>query len=168
VPVRITRFEPRWSHAVAELIVPIQRDEFGIAITYAEQADLADIPGFYQRGAGEFWLAIDEAEAVVGSIALLDIGEGDGALRKMFVRYDERGAAVAPGGGVAERLLRTLVEHARSHGLRRIWLGTTDKFLAAHRFYEKHGFERVDPASLPESFPRMRQDTRFYGLTLKH
>jgi RimJ/RimL family protein N-acetyltransferase len=41
-------------------------------------------------------------------------------------------------------------------------LGTTAAFLAAHRFYEKSGFRLVDEADLPETFPRMAVDTRFY------
>ncbi len=100
---------------------------------------------------------------MVGSIALLDIGEGLGALRKMFVAADHRGA----GAGVARRLLSRLLDHARAQHLRTIYLGTTDKFLAAHRFYEKHGFELVDAAMLPASFPRMSVDSRFYRIDLQ-
>jgi N-acetylglutamate synthase-like GNAT family acetyltransferase len=84
------------------------------------------------------------------------------ALRKMFVAADCRGAEA----GVARRLLDALLDHARSRRLREIYLGTTDKFLAVHRFYEKHGFELVDPAGLPKSFPRMSVDSRFYRLDL--
>jgi len=147
--------------AVRDLVVPIQREEFGIAITYAEQPDLADVDGFYRRGAGEFWVA-ETGGAIVGTIALVDIGAGRGALRKMFVARDCRG----PGLGIARRLLDTLLAHARDHGLAEIWLGTTDRFLSAHRFYEKSGFERVTEAALPAGFPRMAVDTVFYRLAL--
>ena len=99
---------------------------------------------------------------MVGSIALIDIGEGRGALRKMFVHPDFRDRE----HGVARRLLDTLLAHARDRGLGEILLGTTAKFLAAHRFYEKAGFELVEEADLPASFPRMKVDTRFYRLRL--
>ena len=99
----------------------------------------------------------------IGSVALLDIGDGLGALRKMFVAADCRGAHA----GVARRLLGALLDHARARGLSAIYLGTTDKFLAAHRFYEKHGFELVDAVKLPASFPRMAVDSRFYRLKLQ-
>jgi RimJ/RimL family protein N-acetyltransferase len=59
-----------------------------------------------------------------------------------------------------------LLATAAERGLQRIWLGTTEAFLAAHRFYEKHGFVRVDPDTLPAAFPRMAVDTRFYRLNL--
>jgi RimJ/RimL family protein N-acetyltransferase len=56
---------------------------------------------------------------------------------------------------------------AEGKGLRELYLGTTEKFLAAHRFYEKNGFGRVGLESLPEAFPRMFLDTRFYRRTLQ-
>ena len=48
--------------------------------------------------------------------------------------------------------------------MRRIYLGTTEAFTAAHRFYEKNGFHRVERAALPQSFPVMAVDTRYYQL----
>ena len=160
--IQIEPFEPRFTQQVGELIVSIQQGEFDIPITYEQQPDLRDIPGFYQHRAGNFWLALS-GERVVGSIALLDIGEGLGALRKMFVAAAYRGAEA----GVARHLLAALLNHARTQGLRAIYLGTTDKFIAAHRFYEKHDFELVDPERLPASFPRMSVDSRFYRLNLQ-
>jgi N-acetylglutamate synthase-like GNAT family acetyltransferase len=155
----IVTFAPKYVARVGTLIVPIQREEFGVDITYEEQPDLMDIANFYQKGAGQFWLALDQDE-VVGSIGLLDIGAGEGALRKMFVAATHRGSA----HGVAAQLLRTLLNHARKNGLKTIYLGTTEKFLAAHRFYEKSGFELIEPNSLPATFPRMAVDKRFYRL----
>lgn len=153
-------YRPGDAQAVIDVILPIQREEFGVAITAQDQPDLADIPGWYQTGAGQFWLAELDGR-VVGTIALKDIGGGAVALRKMFVRPEGRGPA-----GAASALLAAALEHARAHGVRQIWLGTTDRFLAAHRFYEKNGFARVEADDLPAAFPRMAVDTRFYRLTL--
>jgi N-acetylglutamate synthase-like GNAT family acetyltransferase len=159
--MKIAVFSPDFTDAVAALIVPIQREEFGIPISSADQPDLQNIPDFYQRGAGGFWVALD-GDTVVGTIALLDLGGDEGALRKMFVAAAYRGALY----GTARLLLETLLNHARTHNLRTIYLGTTDKFLAAHRFYEKHGFEVVDADLLPSTFPRMSVDSRFYRISL--
>jgi GNAT superfamily N-acetyltransferase len=68
--------------------------------------------------------------------------------------------------GVAGRLLDALLAHARANGVVGIFLGTTDKFLAAHRFYEKQGFEEIPKAGLPEAFPVMAVDSKFYVLRL--
>lgn len=157
--VQIVPYEERHQTGIRDLIVPIQRNEFGFSITYEDQTDLHDIPGFYQRGGGEFWVALAGTE-VVGSIALVDIGNAQGALRKMFVKTTYRGAPHRLGS----RLLGRLLEHAAQRGIGEIFLGTTEKFRAAHRFYEKSGFQRVEERDLPERFPRMNVDTRFYRL----
>jgi N-acetylglutamate synthase-like GNAT family acetyltransferase len=46
--------------------------------------------------------------------------------------------------------------------LKDIFLGTTSKFLAAHRFYEKNGFSEIDKQTLPATFPIMAIDSKFY------
>ncbi len=152
----VRAFSPGDEDAVVGVILPIQREEFGFSITAADQPDLADIPAWYQTGAGQFWLAELNGE-VVGTIALKDIGDHAVALRKMFVKPVARGAV-----GAAQALLDTALVHAREHGVEAVWLGTTDRFKAAHRFYEKNGFEVVEAEALPASFPRMAVDTRFY------
>lgn len=155
--IHIVPFVAEHASGVRELIVPIQREEFGIDITYEDQPDLKDVDGFYRKGCGDFWVALD-GNSVVGTIALVDIGDKQAALRKMFVKASHRGAEA----GVARSLLERLLQHARGHGLREIYLGTTSRFLAAHRFYEKAGFDLIDETDLPASFPRMKVDSRFY------
>lgn len=157
MPNRIERYTDTYRDAVRDLILPIQRDEFGVDITYEDQPDLAEIPSFYQTSGGQFWVALDDDE-LIGTIALLDMGQNMGALRKMFVAPSHRGADA----GVAHRLLDTLLAHAKSMGMQEIYLGTTSAFRAAHRFYEKSGFTRVKPENLPDNFLRMIPDTRFY------
>lgn len=155
--IEITEHAPALQAQVLALILTIQRDEYGFEITAQDQPDLLDVPGFYQVGAGGFWVARDGGD-VVGTIALHDLGGGRGALRKMFVRASHRGA----GHGVAQRLLETLLQAAAARGLHEVVLGTTDRFLAAHRFYEKHGFAPMPASELPPGFQRMAVDTRFY------
>jgi len=158
---RIQRYLPRYQAGVVGVILPIQNNEFGIAITAEQQPDLGDIENFYQQGEGDFWLALADDE-VVGCIGLKDIGNGEAALRKMFVAEAWRGREQ----GVANALLNTLLEHARQRQLQAVWLGTTSRFLAAHRFYEKNGFHEVSDALLPSSFPRMQVDSKFYRINV--
>ena len=147
------------TEALLALILGIQRGEFGLPISREDQPDLLDVTGFYRHGNGEFWVA-DGGDGIVGSVALIDIGDGRMALRKMFVAPAQRG------DGLAARLLDVALAHARAHDAREVLLGTTDAFLAAHRFYEKHGFSRIDRDALPAAFPVMAVDTRFYRLAL--
>ena len=159
--VDVVPFSRAFQDDVIDLILTIQQVEFGFKIQAEDQPDLHAIEDFYQTGAGGFWVALVEGRPV-GTIALRDIGERQGALRKMFVKPAYRGRANA----VAETLLHTLLKSAKAGGIDEIFLGTTEKFVAAHRFYEKHGFEQVPANLLPSSFPRMALDTRFYKLVL--
>ena len=155
--IAVVPFLPAHAEDASALILAIQREEFGIPITLADQPDLADIPGFYQRGAGNFWVATHES-GVVGTIALLDIGAGQAALRTRFVAPEFRGRE----HGTAKLLLDALLAWCGERALREIYLGTTDRFLAAHRFYEKHGFHEVRRTGLPATFPVMAVDSKFY------
>jgi N-acetylglutamate synthase-like GNAT family acetyltransferase len=159
--IQIVPFTSQHVEGVGALIVGIQRDEFQIPITLEDQPDLKDIPAFYQKGAGNFWVAISEG-TVVGTVALLDLGNHQGALRKMFVQASYRG----PGHGVSARLLGTLLDWSRARGVKDVYLGTTEKFVAAHRFYERNGFQQIAANELPPSFPKMAVDSRFYRRAL--
>ena len=155
--LEIIPFRREFKSDVLGLVVGIQRDEFGIEITAEQQPDLHDIPAFYQVRGGNFWLAVVDGR-VVGTISLLDIGNNQGALRKMFVHPEFRGSERR----TAKRLLETLLDWARDRQVREIFLGTTSKFLAAHRFYAGNGFSEVPRSALPSAFPIMTVDTRFF------
>ncbi|MBB2670870.1 GNAT family N-acetyltransferase [Rhizobium sp. H4] len=146
---------------VLSVILPIQREEFGIDITADAQPDLRVIPDFYQSGKGQFWVAVKDG-AIVGTLGLKDIGHNQAALRKMFVASEVRGRE----HGVAALLLERMFAHARDAGLTDIFLGTTDKFVAAHRFYEKNGFTEIAKSALPRAFPLMAVDNKFYRYKL--
>ena len=155
--IKIVPFSEHHLSGVVDVILSIQQSEFGIPITLDAQPDLHDIPGFYQKGSGNFWVALHGSE-IVGTISLLDIGNEQGALRKMFVKEQFRGSTQ----GVAHRLLWVLFEWCELRDVREVYLGTTAKFLAAHRFYEKNGFSEIQQTELPVSFPVMSVDTKFY------
>ncbi|KPB55416.1 Acetyltransferase [Pseudomonas coronafaciens pv. oryzae] len=59
-----------------------------------------------------------------------------------------------------------MIKQSILRGVTDIFLGTTDKFLAAHRFYEKHGFREIAKEALPASFPLIAVDSKFYLLEL--
>jgi len=159
--ILIRPYGPGDMPGVRHLILPIQQEEFGVPITWEDQPDLHDIPAFYRRGGGEFWVA-EAVGKIVGSIALIDIGGAMAVIRKMFVEAEWRGKVY----GIAQKLLDGLIMHARSHGIKHIFLGTTEKYLAAHRFYERNQFSHIQATDLPPAFPRIAVDTRFYHLPL--
>jgi N-acetylglutamate synthase-like GNAT family acetyltransferase len=155
--IEIIPFEPQYQQGVIDVILPIQQIEFGVQITLVDQPDLQIIPSFYQQGNGNFWVAL-EAQTVIGTIALIDIGHQQVALRKMFVKADYRGAD----RGVSKCLLDQVFTWCQDRQIQDIYLGTVAILKAAHRFYEKNGFQEIAKTDLPEKFPIMAIDTKFY------
>lgn len=159
--IQVEPYSEKYQKQIENLILDIQQNEFNIPISLDQQPDLKNISTFYQKSNGNFWIALDD-DVVVGTIALVDIGNQQAALRKMFVHKDYRGKEIK----TANYLLNALIDWSKSKRLVEIYLGTTAKFLAAHRFYEKNGFSEVLKERLPKKFPLMDVDTKFYVLAL--
>ena len=155
--ISIEKYTEVHKREVANLILNIQRNEFDIPITLKDQPDLKDIPSFYQINNGNFWIARAD-DILVGTIAVLDIGNKQAALRKMFVKAAYRGSNY----GIGQKLLNTVFVWSKNNGIDEIFLGTTEKFIAAQRFYEKNGFREIDKELLPKAFPVMEVDIKFY------
>ncbi|MEK4229704.1 GNAT family N-acetyltransferase [Solibacillus sp. FSL H8-0538] len=159
--ITIQQYEVLYQEQVLDLILSIQQQEFGVAITKEDQPDLAKIEEVYQQGSGNFWVAVHEGK-VVGTISLVNIRNDEVALKKMFVDSEFRGAPHRTG----QHLLNTALEWAKQHGTATIFLGTTPQFKAAHRFYEKNGFEQIAENELPGAFPLVAVDKLFYRMQL--
>jgi len=145
------------SQKAVDLILPIQRVEFGVPITVEDQPDLLDIEGYYIRPGGGFWGAFMDGE-LIGTIALINAGHNTGVIRKMFVKKEFRGKEHK----IAQQLIERLIAFSRDKGLKHLYLGSVDQMKAAHRFYERNGFNRIAAEELPAHFPRMALDTIFY------
>lgn len=157
--IRIEIFTEAHKEEVIKLILGLQVAEFGIPITLEQQPDLKRVQEFYQTNKGNFWVAKIQDD-IIGTIALLDIGYNKAALRKMFVNKNYRGQEYA----VGQKLLNALIDWAEQKEIKEIFLGTTEKFIRAQRFYEKNGFKEVEKGELPETFPVMEVDIKFYRL----
>ena len=136
--ILIAAYSDADQRGVVNVILPIQQQEFGIAITEADQPDLANVEEFYQTGTGGFWVARSNDE-IVGTVGLKDIGAGQAALRKMFVAAPFRGRELGVAGKLSMPCWRMPAPRASS----RFFSAPPDKFLAAHQFYEKKGFRGI-------------------------
>ena len=155
--ITIEPFELQDTNHIVSLILNIQQNEFQVPITINEQQDLLNISTFYQQKRGNFWVAKFNNE-VVGTIALIDCGDNIGTIRKMFVKKEFRGKE----HGIAQRLLNTLEESARTNTIKSLYLGTLERLEAAIRFYERNGFTLIQKQNLPTVFPLMPVDTHFF------
>ncbi len=161
-PLTIEIYTDKYKTAVQNLILGIQKTEFQIDIDLERQPDLCGIKNFYQHSLGNFWIA-KSGEKIIGTIALLDIGNKQTALRKMFVDKNFRGKEYRAG----QQLLDTLIAYATQLKAQEVYLGTTEKFIAAQRFYEKNKFVDIDKVYLPAAFPVMSVDVKFYKRVLQ-
>jgi len=157
----IKPFKPEYQSAIEALVLPIQQFEFGVGITREEQPDLLNIAQTFQQGKGNFWVAINAGQ-IIGCIGLVDMGNDQAALKKMFVHKDFRGK----GSGISTRLIDTAKKWCIAHGIKTIFLGTVAQMIAAHRFYEKNGFKQLAVSELPSQFPLVHVDTVFYRCDL--
>ena len=144
---------------VIDLILSIQQKEFGLSVTINQQPDLLDIEANYFASGGCFWGAFVNEE-LVGTIALINIGQNTGCIRKMFVKKDFRGKE----WGTAQKLLESLLHFCKHNGIVELLLGTVEELKAAHRFYDRNGFKQIKKEDLPTDFPLMSTDTMFFKL----
>ncbi|AYL97503.1 GNAT family N-acetyltransferase [Mucilaginibacter celer] len=159
----ITELNNSYCNQIIDIILPIQQIEFNVPVTLEGQPDLLDIETNYHQTGGNFWGATYNKQ-LVGTIALIGISDNAGALRKMFVRKEYRGKEL----GIAQLLLDNLIDYCRQNNINAIYLGTVEVLKAAHRFYEKNGFTRIEKQHLPQSFPLMPADNIFYELHLSN
>jgi putative acetyltransferase len=143
---------PEASAGVEELLVRPARDDdaqelFGlIALCFAAYPgcyvdphdDLHDLLSPVAAGAsrgGRFWV-VEDCRGRVGACVSVDFPEQDIAeLHRVYVRPDLRRR------GLAERLVGLAEGEARQRGATRIVFWTDTRFLDAHRFYRRLGYQ---------------------------
>ncbi|GGB03631.1 N-acetyltransferase [Macrococcus hajekii] len=133
-----------------------QQNEFNIAISRATQSDLEDIKSHYINPGGQFWIAVNELNDIIGCVGLVRLSHENSALKKMFVNSDYRNLKIG------KQLLDTVIKKAKQDGIKAIYLGTIDKFISAQYFYSNNGFTEILKTDLPDDFPVIDVDNRFY------
>lgn len=162
----IKPFEPRYQKQIEELVLSIQNGEFELNISTQHQPDLPDLKAFYQDNEGEFWIAVDATDTVLGCIGFEKLDNTNGALRKMFLKKEVRGNKELQ---LAQKLYDTLMVFAKSIGTRLICLDTPLVAHAAHRFYERNGWTLTPIEKLPHTYKLPKIDPKlikFYVLNI--
>jgi putative acetyltransferase len=104
-----------------------------------ESCHAFDVSGL-QRPEVSFWAAWQGNE-LVGTGALMDLGDGHGEVKSMHT------AKAARGQGVGSAMVCHIVATARERGYHRLSLetGSMDYFAAARALYARHGFAECGP-----------------------
>ncbi len=154
--MQIIEYEDQYKEQVIRLILTIQNQEAKIGLSLEEQPDLNNIESAYLKQDGGFWIALNEEDQVVGTIGILNKGNGYGVLKKFFVRADCRSQKVG------YRLYHTLLEFCRVKKIKTVLLDTPSVAVVSHRFYERNGFSRITKEELPIPYEFPDRDSYLY------
>nr|WP_231747290.1 GNAT family N-acetyltransferase [Auraticoccus cholistanensis] len=105
-----------------------------------ESRHALDVTGLRAPGV-RLWVAREEPDVVLGTVALAAVAPGHEELKSMRTDPAHRGR------GIASRLLRHALVDARRRGVARVSLetGSMDFFAPARALYRKHGFVGCGP-----------------------
>lgn len=89
----------------------------------------------YKKSGGNFWIVLNKAKKVIGTMALEKSGD-IGYLSGVYIHSEYRG------NGIAQKLLELSIEHAKEQNIDNILLDTYANFESAVKFYERNNFIR--------------------------
>ena len=157
--MQISNYQEKYKQDIIRLILHIQNEEAKINLPLDEQPDLNDIPAYYQKDGGDFWVAT-ENDSVIGTIAFMNYGNGNAVMKKFFVDAAWRNQKVGL------KLYTTLLQRLEEDGYLLVLLDTPSVATASHRFYEKAGFKRISLSELPFEYHYPDRDSYLYLLKL--
>lgn len=127
--VNIRSYEESYNKAINDFIISIYVEEFGFE-EHREEIEKYNNE-IYKKSNGELWIALNEKNEIVGTIALLKHSDDNVELKKFYVRKDYRGQ------GVSKALYEKAMDMCKESGFKRIFLGTYERLETAIQFYIK-------------------------------
>lgn len=127
--VNIRSYEESYNKAINDFIISIYVEEFGFE-EHREEIEKYNNE-IYKKSDGELWIALNEKNEIVGTIALLKHSDDNVELKKFYVRKDYRGQ------GVSKALYEKVMDMCKESGFKRIFLGTYERLETAIQFYIK-------------------------------
>lgn len=140
--VRVVDFEPRWRGEFARL--NIEWLERWFTVEPVDREVLGDPQTHLLASGGRVLFAVDEADRVLGTVALMRHDDGLVELTKMAVEPSLRG------GGIGRKLMAGAIEAFAQMDGRELFLESSTRLGPALKLYESVGF-RHRPAPRPGS-----------------
>jgi len=156
ITIKIEPFAPQYQTGVDKMLDAIS-NEYAESFFHQHAKKMEEVYFLPERS---YWVALADG-IVIGSVGIITIN-GYAVLKSLFVNKKFRGN----GWLVADRLMRSAIDKAKQMNCMHIYLGTMEQFKAAQRFYEKHGYSRVQINELPLDYSHNVLDTVFYSLQL--
>ena len=133
--MKIIPYDNKYNEKINEFICTILVEEFEFT-HHKDEILLENNKRFVENG-GNFWIAIDDEENIIGTICLDKKEDNIGELKKLYVHNDYRGK------GLAHILYDELINFARKNNILQIELSTYTILEAAIKFYIKKGFKMI-------------------------
>lgn len=131
--IKIEQYSEEYRKKVIEFFLKVCVDEYGFE-EWKEDIENMDNYTYIDDG-GNFWIAVNEENNIIGTIGLRNKGNSVGELKSLYVHKKHREQ------GIAQDLLNTLINFAKEY--EKLILDTYRKFERAIRFYEKNRFTKI-------------------------
>lgn len=159
--IEINLYEDIDRDEIIKLVLHCQNDGTRPIVGVEDQPELLCIKEKYFTSGGCFWVAKDNGK-VIGSIGLMNYGNGIGVMKKFFVYEEYRGMPYHLG----QKLYAELLSFAKKNNFIKLILDTPKNTDRAHKFYNKAGFTKVNKEDLPVQFDYPYKDCDFFLLNL--
>lgn len=97
-----------------------------------------------------------EGDAVIGTLAIMNKGDGNGIIKKGFVKKEYRKR------GILSQLYERLTEFAKREGFARLMFDTPSVAKDCHQFFEKRGYARISKDEMPFAYEYPDRDSYLY------
>ncbi|CAM4004178.1 GNAT family N-acetyltransferase [Saccharibacillus endophyticus] len=159
----IKTYSDKYKEEVVNLILHVQNVEYAVGISAEEQPDILDIQSAYIKSGGNFWVALNANDEVIGSIGLQKKTNEVAVLKKFFVYKDYRGKEL----GIGAELYQALIDFTKQQGFSKVILDTPSKATRSHGFYKKVGFKEISKENLTITYDYPDRDSLIFELDLR-
>lgn len=108
-------------------------------------SDLTDIESHYKLPEAAF-VVVEDADEIIGCHAVQRIELDRFTFKRLYIREDKRGS------GAGDLIFRWAIDKAQELGATEIEFWSDTRFVRAHRFFQKYGFEKGAARDMQDSF----------------
>lgn len=159
--ISILPYQDAYRDDIIELVLHCQNDGTRPIVDVSGQEDLLHIDDCYFKNGGFFWTALDGSK-LAGTIGLMNYGNNIGMVKKFFVYEQYRGKP----NHLGQKLFYQMLEYAKIHNFKELYLDTPKNTVRAHDFYRKAGFVQIEQNEAPIKFSLIYTQNDFFRLSL--
>lgn len=130
---RIIEYSKKYEEKTKQLYTDVLIEEFEFEL-FRDEILNEDLE-YYMQDGGKLWLAVDDEDTVIATIAINKKSDDTVILRKLYMNKEYRGT------GLASKLFDNAIEFCKEHNYKKVFLNTYEKLGRAIGFYQKKGFK---------------------------